>query len=60
MVLLASKQGLTLLAEEDTPNDIVIYNVWHKHRLIVVNPNRPRHFRLDAINKKQLFALKGV
>ena len=49
-VLLAPNQGSTLFADGDRPNDIVTYNVWREHRLIVVDPNRPRHFRLDTIN----------
>ena len=56
-VLLARNQGSTLFADGDTPNAIVTYNFWQEHRLIMVDPNRPRHFRLDVINQEQLLAL---
>ena len=59
-VLLACNQDSTLFADGNTPNAIVTYNFWQKHRLIVVDPNRPRHFRLDAINKDQLLALNDA
>lgn len=49
-VLLAPNQGNTLFAEGDTPNTIVTYKFWRVHRLIVVDPNRSRHFRLETIN----------
>lgn len=26
------------------------YNYWQGHGAILINPNRPRHFRVDAIN----------
>ena len=48
-VLVTRNQGNTLFADGDTPNAIVTYNFWREHRLIVVDPNRPRHFRLDMI-----------
>ena len=41
-------------------NAIVMYNILQEHRLIVVNPNRSRHFRLDVINREQLLTLNGV
>ena len=46
--------------KEITPNAIITYNFWREHRLIVVNPNRPRHFRLDVINRKQLLTLNDT
>ena len=49
-VLLARNQGSTLFTDGDSMNDIVTYNFWRGHRLIVVDPNRPRHFRLDMTN----------
>ena len=59
-VLLAHNQGSTLFAGGDTLNAIVTYNFWQKHRLIVVDPARPRHFRLDMINQKQLLVLNDT
>ena len=59
-VLLARNQRSTLFAERDTQNAIATYNFWREHRLIVVDPNRPRHFRLDAINSEQLLALNDA
>ena len=59
-VLQARNQGSTLFPDGDTPNAIVIYNFWREYRLIVVDPNRPRHFRLDAINQEQLLALNNM
>ena len=53
-VLLAQKKGSTLFAERYTPNSIVLYNFWREHRLIVVDPNKSIHFRLDATNREQL------
>ena len=49
-MLLTRNQGSILFADGDTPNAIVMYNFWREHRLIVVDPNRPRDFRLDMIN----------
>ena len=51
-VLFVHNQGSTLFAYEDMPNVIVIYNFWKEHRLIVVNPNRTRHVKVDAINRE--------
>ena len=56
-VLLAHNQGSTLFAEVDTPIVIVTYNFWKVHRMIVFDPSRSRHFRLDATNREQLFAI---
>ena len=56
-VLLARNEVSTLFADEDTPNAIAMYNFWQKHRLIVADPNRLRHFRLDMITQEQLLAL---
>ena len=49
-VLLTRNKGSTLFADGDTLNAIVTCNFWQENRLIVVDPNRPRHFRLDTIN----------
>ena len=59
-VLLTRNKGSTLFADGDTPNAIVTYNFWQEHRLIVVDPNRPRHFRLDTINQEQLLTLNDA
>ena len=59
-VLLTRNKGSTLFADGDTPNAIVTYNFWQEHRLIVVDPNRPRHFRLDTISQEQLLALNDT
>ena len=56
-VFLARNQGSTLFADGDAPNAVATYNFWQEHSLIVVDTNRPRHFRLDAINREQLLAL---
>ena len=58
-VLLVRNQGSTLFTE-DTPNAIITYNFWREHRLIVVDPDRPRHFRLNMINREQLLALNNT
>ena len=58
-VLLVRNQGSTLFTE-DTPNAIITYNFWREHRLIVVDPDRPRHFRLNVINREQLLALDNT
>ena len=44
-------------ADSDTPNSIVAYNFWREHRLIITDPNRPRHFRLEGITQEQLMRL---
>ena len=56
-MLLIRDKGSTLFAYGDTPNVIVTYNFWQEHRLIVLDPNRPRHFRLDTLNQEQLLAI---
>ena len=50
MVLLTCNKGSPLLTNGNTLNAIVSYNFWQEHRLIVIDPNRPKHFRLDTIN----------
>ena len=59
-VLLTSNQGSIMFADGDMPNAIVMYNFWREHRQILVNPNRPRHFKLDAINCEQFLALNDA
>ena len=59
-MLLARNQGSTLFADGDTPNAIVTFNFWRENRLIVVDPNRPRYFRLDMINQEQLLAVNDT
>ena len=59
-VLLIRNQGSTLFADGDTLNAIVTYNFWREHGLIIVDPDRPKHFRLDMINQEQLFALNDM
>ena len=51
-VLLTRNKGSTLFSDGDTPNATVTYNFLQEHRLFVVNPNRPRHFRLDTISQE--------
>ena len=57
---LTRNKGSTLFVDGDTLNAIVTYNFWREHRLIVVDPVRPRHFRLDTINQEQLLALNDT
>ena len=59
-VLLARNKGSTLFADGDTPNAVVTYNFWREHRLIMVGPDRPGHFRLDTINQEELLALNDT
>ena len=59
-VLLTRNQGSTLFADGDMPKAIVTYNFWQEHRLIAVDTNRPRHFRLDMMNQKQLLTLNDT
>ena len=59
-VMLTRNKGSTLIADGDTPNAIVTYNFWREHSLIVVDPNRSRHFRLDTINMEQLLGLNDT
>ena len=56
-VLLIHNQGSTLPADGDTSSAIIMFNFWREHGLIIVDPDRPRHFRLDMINHDQLLAL---
>ena len=58
--MLTRNKGSTLFADGDTSNAIVTYNFWQEHRLIVVDPNRPRYFRLDTISQEQLLALNDT
>ena len=53
-VRLTRNKDSTLFADGDTPNAIATYNFWQEHRVIVVDPNRPRYFRLDTLNQEQL------
>ena len=46
-----------LFVDGDTPNAIITFTLWQEHGLIIVDPDRPRHFRLDIINQEQLLAL---
>ena len=59
-VLLTHNQGSTLFADADTPNAIVVHNFWWEDGLIIVDPDRPKHFRLDMINQEQLLALNDM
>ena len=59
-VLLACNQGSTLFADGDTPNTITTYNLSRENRLIVADPNRPRHFSLDMTNQEQLMTLNDT
>ena len=59
-VLLAHNKASTLFTDGNTLNVFVTYNFWRKHRLIVVDRNRRRHFRLDKINQEQLLALNDT
>ena len=45
--LLIRNQGSALFADGDTPNTIITFNFWEEHGLIIVDPDSPRHFRLD-------------
>ena len=59
-MVLTHNKGSTLFSDGDTPNAIVAYYFWREHGLIVVDPNRPRHFELDKISQKQLLALNDT
>ena len=48
-VLRPRSQSSTLFADGDTPNATVMCEFWRERRLIVVDANRPRHFRLDMM-----------
>ena len=56
-VLLIRNQGSALFVDGDLPNAIITFNFWREHGLIIVDPDRPRHFRLYMINQEQLLAL---
>ena len=56
-VLLICNQGSTLFADGDTSNAIIMFNFWQELGLIIVDPDRLRHFKLDMINQNQLLAL---
>ena len=59
-MLLIRNQGRTLFADGDTPNAIVTFKFWREHGLIIVDQDRPRHFRLDLINQEQLLPLNDM
>ena len=56
-VLLIRNQGSTFFADGDTSNATIMFNFWREHGLIIVDLDRPRHFRLDMINQNQLLVL---
>ena len=60
MVMLTCSKGSTLFLDGDTLNAIVTYNFWRRHRMIVVDSNRPMHFRLDTVSQEQLLALNDT
>ena len=55
-VLLIRNQGSILFLNGITPNAIVTYNFWREYGMIIADPDRPKHFRLDMINQTQLLA----
>ena len=59
-MLLIRNQGSTLFADGDTLNAIVTFNFWQEHGLIIVDLDRPRHFRLDLIDREQFLALNDM
>ena len=59
-VLLIRNQGSTLLTDGDTRNAIVTIKFWREYGLIIVDPDGPRHFRLDMISKEQLLVLNDM
>lgn len=59
-LLLSPNQGSILFAERYSTNVIVTYNFWNEDTLIVGDPDRSRHFRLDAIHWEQLLVLNDV
>ena len=59
-VPLTCNQGATLFADGDIPNTTATCNFWREHRLILVDPNRQRDFRLENINWQQLLALNDT
>ena len=56
-MLLIRNQGTTLFVDGNTSNAIIMFNFWREHGLIIVDPDRPTHFRLDMRNQDQLLAL---
>ena len=56
-VFLIRNQGSALFVDGDTSYAIITFNFWREHGLIIVDPDRQRHFRLDMINQEQLLAL---
>ena len=52
--LLTHNQGNAIIGDRDPPKAIVKYNFQGQHRLSVVNPDRPRHLKLDIINREVL------
>ena len=60
MVMLTCSKGSTLFSDGDTLNAIVTYNFWREHRMIVVDSNRPMHFRLDTVSQEQFLALNDT
>ena len=60
MVIEGTRSGCRSFADGDAPNSIVTHNFGLEHRLIVVDPNRPRHFRLETINQEQLLTLNDT
>ena len=59
-MLLIRNQGSMLFAHGDTLNAIVTFNFWQEHGLIIVDPDRPRHFRLDFIDREQFLVLNDM
>ena len=59
-MLLIRNQGSMLFADGDTLNAIVTFNFWQEHGLIIVDPDRPRHFRLDLIDREQFLVLNDM
>ena len=56
-VFLIRNQGSPLFVDGDTSNAIITFNFSREYGLIIVDPDRQRHFRLDMINQEQLLAL---
>ena len=59
-MLLIRNQGSMLFADGDTLNAIVTFNFWQEHGLIIVDLDRPRHFRLDLIDREQFLVLNDM
>ena len=60
MVVLRCSKCRRLLLNGDRLNAVITYNFWREHRLIVVDSNRPMHFRLDTVSQEQLLALNDT